>query len=75
MLFKTIWNVWKWLALKIGRFNSRIILTILYFILVGPFALTRNLILWMGKKRLSKDSFWEDYPPIDHTINGIKQQY
>ncbi len=36
---KNIWEWWKRVARKIGDFQARIILTIFYFIILGPFAL------------------------------------
>jgi hypothetical protein len=40
---RNLWEWWKRVARKIGDFQARIILTILYFLVVGPFAL---LIRW-----------------------------
>ncbi|MBI2890853.1 MAG: hypothetical protein HYY13_08710 [Nitrospirae bacterium] len=34
--FKKIWDGWKWFAEKLGNFNARIILTVLYVLLVVP---------------------------------------
>ena len=36
---KKLWENWKKLAKKIGDFQARLILTVLYFVIVGPFAL------------------------------------
>ena len=36
---KKLWENWKKLAKKIGDFQARLILTILYFVIVAPFAL------------------------------------
>ena len=36
---KKLWENWKKLAKKIGDFQARLILTVLYFVLVAPFAL------------------------------------
>lgn len=36
---RNLWEWWKRVARKIGDFQARIILTIFYFIILGPFAL------------------------------------
>ncbi|MFH1202708.1 MAG: SxtJ family membrane protein [Candidatus Omnitrophota bacterium] len=36
---KKIWQGWKKIAHKIGDFQARVILTILYFVLITPIAL------------------------------------
>ena len=36
---KKLWENWKKLAKKIGDFQARLILTVLYFVIVAPFAL------------------------------------
>jgi hypothetical protein len=32
-----VWEWWKPIALKIGEFQSKVILTVLYVVLLGPF--------------------------------------
>jgi hypothetical protein len=36
---KRLWEGWKRIAKKIGDFQARVILTLLYFVIIGPFAL------------------------------------
>lgn len=38
-MWKKIWEGWKKIAKKIGDFNSRVILTIFYFIFITPISL------------------------------------
>ncbi|MGE5304040.1 MAG: hypothetical protein ACM3TN_12055 [Alphaproteobacteria bacterium] len=38
-MIKRLWERWKIVAKKIGDFQARVILSILYFIVIGPFAL------------------------------------
>ena len=37
--FRQVWAWWKPIARKIGDFQARVILTLMYFIVVAPFAL------------------------------------
>jgi hypothetical protein len=36
---RRLWEWWKRVARKIGDFQARVILTAIYFIVIGPFAL------------------------------------
>ena len=36
---KKLWEKWQRIARKIGDFQARVILTLLYFVIIGPFAL------------------------------------
>jgi hypothetical protein len=38
-VIKSFWKKWQQTARKIGDFQARVILTALYFIIIGPFAL------------------------------------
>jgi hypothetical protein len=38
-VIKHLWKRWKIVAKKIGDFQARVILSILYFVAIGPFAL------------------------------------
>lgn len=42
-MFKRLWEAWKRLAHKIGNFQARVLLTILYAVLVLPFGLAVRL--------------------------------
>ncbi len=43
MKLKELWNHWKRIAKVIGDFQSRLILTIFYFLILGPVALCYRL--------------------------------
>ena len=38
-MLRNLWSQWLTLARKIGQFQSRIILTLFYFVIVAPFGL------------------------------------
>jgi len=42
-VMKNFWQKWQRIAKKIGDFQARVILTMLYFVVIGPFAL---LVRW-----------------------------
>ena len=41
--FRRLWEGWKKIALIIGDFNARVILTVFYFVLLCPFAIMLKL--------------------------------
>ena len=40
-----VWQAWKRIARRIGDFQARVILTVLYFIVIAPFALA---VRWLA---------------------------
>jgi hypothetical protein len=38
-----LWRAWKALAMRVGHFQSRLLLVVLYFVVVGPIALIVQL--------------------------------
>jgi hypothetical protein len=68
-MLKRIWEAWKRIAHKIGNFQARLILTILYVILVLPFGLAVRLFAdplqirkkpqgWLDRENPSRDMDW-----------------
>lgn len=53
-------NAWLRLSLVVGTFNSRVLLTIFFFILFTPLALVRRLFgkNLLGIKKIDTDSYW-----------------
>jgi hypothetical protein len=70
---KTIWNAWKRLAHKIGNFQARVILTIIYAIAVLPFGLAVRLFSdpLRIKKRPTK---WIETPAEVHDMSWAQRQ-
>lgn len=52
-----IWQGWKKIAHAIGKVNTRILLTLFYFIIIGFVALIKNIIKVFSSKSI-KDSNW-----------------
>jgi hypothetical protein len=42
-MLKDLWRGWLAVARKIGRFQSQVVLTLFYFVVVAPFALAVRL--------------------------------
>lgn len=70
---KYIWEAWKDIAHKIGTFQARVLLTILYGVLVLPFGL---MVRWFSdplriKKRPTQ---WLDYTDAVNDMQWAKRQ-
>jgi hypothetical protein len=70
---KHIWESWKVVSRKIGTFQARVLLTILYAVLVLPFGL---MVRWLAdplriKKRPTQ---WLDYTDAASDMRGAKRQ-
>lgn len=59
-LLRTLWRAWRVAAKKIGEFQSWVILTILYFVVIAPFALA---IRWFSDPlQLQGTAAWYGLP-------------
>ena len=59
---KRLWERWKRIAKKIGDVQARIILTVIYFIIVGPFALVLRLAADPLSLKKSAKQAWREKP-------------
>jgi len=72
-MLKTFWRGWLIVAKKIGYFQSGLILTLVYFIVIAPFALAVRL--FSDPLRLRRDPFWHRVPPEGHaSLDRARQQ-
>ncbi len=60
-----IWERWKGVARKIGDFQARALLTVFYFLVVGPFALG---IRWFGDPLAIKVATPRGWRPRDDKV-------
>jgi len=61
---KFIWNIWKKIAHFIGRVNTFIILSLFYFIILAPVAITKKIFRLFRKKSAQKSYWIEKERPI-----------
>lgn len=69
---KQLYAGWMRLAKFLGRINSRILLTIFYFLIFGPIALIRRVFL-LSKKTKNQNSTWQDKEEMREGF--FKQQF
>jgi hypothetical protein len=74
-MIKKIWSLWKSFAQKVGNFQARIILSILYFLIVTPIGLFIRLFRDPLRLKERSNSYW--LPVEDQTIDldNTKRQY
>lgn len=53
-----LWEGWKAVARRIGEFQSRVLLTILYLILIGPVAVLLRPFSDPLRRRARAGSYW-----------------
>lgn len=70
---KIWWHKWKRLAQRIGNIQARIILTILYFLILPPFAFVYKI--FGGYNPIKRDTYWIDKEKKEQTIENIKREW
>ena len=67
------WQAWTRLAHKIGNFQARVLLTILYGVVVLPFGL---VVRWFGDPLRIKQRpvGWLDHPEESYDMNWAQRQ-
>jgi hypothetical protein len=72
MILKNFWTRWKKVAYAIGMFNSRVVLTIIYFLFLFPFVVIVKLKNFSSAK--NKNSNWQKIGSYTKTIFDAKEQ-
>jgi hypothetical protein len=61
-VFKNIWAGWKRIALTFARFQTLVLLTLFYFLVIVPFGSVFRLMGWdplrTGKRHIRKGTNW-----------------
>ena len=75
-MLKKIWEGWKKIAFRIGLVQSRVLLTILYFLVVAPFALVVKAFTdHLKLRRGDPASFFVEKDLRLHMIDDARRQY
>ena len=73
---KKLWERWKQIAKKIGDVQARVILTVVYFIIVGPFALILRLAADpLSLKKSAKPAWHEKPEPKESALKRAMNQF
>ena len=72
-VLKRLWQAWKLFAHKVGNFQARLLLTIMYGILVLPFGLVVRL--FADPLRIKKrPAQWLDHPDEGQDMQWARRQ-
>lgn len=74
-MLKRVWEAWKKIAHKIGVFQSRVILSVLYIILIIPFSLAVKYITDpLRLKNRPMESYWIKRTPQEPSMEEARRQ-
>ena len=76
-VFKRLLDRWKIIAAKIAAFQTKVILSILYFFVMGPIAVIAYLFRsdFLKKRYSDISSFWiKEREPLN-TLEGCQRQF
>ena len=73
-MLKRIWQAWKRLAQKIGNFQARVLLTVIYVVLILPFGLA---VRWFSDPLRIKrrPEAWLDHGDDPSTMEWARRQW
>lgn len=73
---KKFWEGWKEIAGYVGEFQARMILTVLYFTVVAPFAfLIRVFMDRLQLKSEPQQSGWTQRSPVDVDLESARRLF
>lgn len=74
-LLAMLWDRWKKFARRLGEFQSRLLLTILYLILTGPVAMIlRPFSDPLRLKTQKRDSYWLEREGAPSSLEEARRQ-
>jgi hypothetical protein len=76
-VLKKIWESWKRLAHKIGRFQTVVLLSIFYFLIISPIGLVMRLFGWNPLDTRFRDprrtSNWKPVKDAEPDLNSMRR--
>ncbi len=71
-----LWGQWKGFAQKIGDFQARVILTLLYFVIFGPMAMVVRILKDpLRIKHAPQASVWSPKPAENPSLEVARRQF
>ena len=74
-VLKKAWNKWKIIARKIGDFQARLLLTVLYFTAVLPYGIAVRLFSDPLRIKKTTVSNWLDKKPLKSDLESLRKQF
>lgn len=74
-LLRRAWEGWKKIAHVIGVFNTRVIMSLLYFVIVLPFGLIFRMVSDPMQLGEPGQSNWVKLPEQSHNLDTARNQF
>ncbi len=75
---RKIWNGWKKIALKFARFQTALLLTLFYFLMLAPLGLVFRLFRWdplqTGRRHRTKKTNWSPVTDSEPDLTTLRRQ-
>lgn len=71
MFYKTLWEYWKKFGRILGKIQTTIILSLIYYLIVTPIGLIKKV--FSPKQNLN--TYWLDIPEQKHNLDEAYKQY
>lgn len=77
-MLKRLWEGWKKIAIKIGRFQTMMIVSLFYILVISPIGLTFKLFAWdpldSKKSKRREGTNWKSVERKENDLVSIKRQ-
>ena len=75
-ILRRLWQSWRWFALKVGAFQSGLLLMLFYFVIVTPFGVgLRAFGDPLRMKRAGSTTFWQSRTDPTPTRDEARRQF
>jgi hypothetical protein len=75
LMMRRLWEGWKVVAERIGHFQGRVLLNVIYFVVVTPFALFVKISRDPLRERPASDTNWIEEKPRAQDLESSRKQY
>ncbi|MEW6051808.1 MAG: SxtJ family membrane protein [Candidatus Zixiibacteriota bacterium] len=76
-LLRKLWDRWKRLAHRIGRFQTGVILTLVYFLVISPWGILMRLFGWdpleTRQSYLRKPTNWKPMTDSEPDLDSMRR--
>ncbi|GIW39972.1 MAG: hypothetical protein KatS3mg076_0549 [Candidatus Binatia bacterium] len=74
-VWRRLWEGWKRFAHAVGVFNTRVIMTLLYFVVVLPFGIVVRVVSDPLRLKPPPGSNWSAVLPRSRDLDSVREQY
>ena len=78
-LLGCLWEAWKAYANRAGGYQAQVLLSAVYYLVLGPSALLARLVrtrlLDLDPPDHARGSYWIERPPLRHSLEALERQF